>query len=81
MNANRRWKASEDARLIISKGRGARHKVIARQLRRTPVSIDRRVAVMKERGLLAMHRAEELDLLERLIAEAHGREMHRDERA
>lgn len=64
------WTPDEEATLARRWGQGARHKVIARELNRTPRSIDQHVARMKERGKLAMHRREERELLSKLEAEA-----------
>lgn len=70
------WKPAEEIKLLRRKRQGARHKVIARELNRSPRSVDQHVARMKERGLLAMHRREELDLLEKVRVEAAQPERH-----
>jgi len=66
------WTLAEEATLVNLKNGGVRHKVIARELSRTPRSVDQHVARLKERGVLARHRKEELGLLERVEAEARG---------
>lgn len=42
-----RWGPGDDARLREMKRGGARHKVIARELGRSPASIDGRVLILK----------------------------------
>lgn len=42
-----RWDAAEDAELRSLKRSGARHKVIARQLGRTPASVNYRALLLK----------------------------------
>lgn len=74
------WTADEEAHLATRKHEGARHKVIARELQRTPRAIDQHVARMKEYGKLAMHRREEMDLLARVEAEALQPERYPEER-
>lgn len=66
------WTAAEEAyvRCAVSVQPKVPHKVIARHLNRTPRSVDQHVARMKEKGKLAMHRREELELLAKLEAEA-----------
>lgn len=65
------WHPTEEA--FIRQAKLARpkvpHKAIARHLKRSPRSVDQHVARMKELGLLAMHEAEEQELLDRLEAE------------
>jgi Mn-dependent DtxR family transcriptional regulator len=70
------WDDSEIKYVRSAKGLNVRHKVIARQLGRTPRSVDQQVARMKEYGLLAMHRKEEELLLEQVEREAHSPEMY-----
>jgi DNA-binding NarL/FixJ family response regulator len=64
------WRVEEEVAICRAKRAGEPHKVIARELQRTPRAVDQHVARMKDRGLLAMHEAEEAALLERLEAEA-----------
>jgi hypothetical protein len=64
------WTPAEEATLIQHKRAGTRHKIIARELQRTPRAVDQQVARMREHGKLATHRREEMDLLEKVEAEA-----------
>lgn len=64
------WTPEDDATLIALKADGASHKEIARELNRSPRSVDQMVAKFKEVGLLKIHRREELDLLNRVLAES-----------
>lgn len=76
------WTRDETRLLVAAKARRVCHKDIARELCRTPRSVDQRVARLKSRGLLAKleeemngdtvaeHRAEELALLAVLRREA-----------
>lgn len=64
------WTPEDEALLVQRKRSGARHKQIARELNRTPRSVDEQVARFKARGLLAMHRREETELLAKIEAEA-----------
>ena len=64
------WTPAEEATLVRHKRAGTRHKIIARELQRTPRAVDQHVARMREKGKLAMHRREEMELLERVEQEA-----------
>jgi predicted transcriptional regulator len=75
------WTPNEVIHLIHAKHKRVRHKTIARQLQRTPRSVDQQVARLKAKGLLQrmeaeqrasvleVHREEELALLQRVLAE------------
>lgn len=64
------WSKGEVDLLVTRKRAGTRHKIIARELQRTPRAVDQQVARMKERGVLAMHNREERELLEKIEQEA-----------
>ena len=69
------WKSDEIAYVARRKREGARHKIIAREVGRTPRSIDQLLhRLEKEIGqeVLELHREEELALLERLVRENAG---------
>ena len=63
------WTAADEALLIRRKRCGVRHKAIARELRRTPRSIDQHIARLKGRGLL-----------ERMTREMNGRALEKHDR-
>lgn len=65
-----RWSLAEEIVIVRRRREGACAKLIAREIDRTPESIGQHVHRMRERGRLAQHRAEELALLERVLAEA-----------
>jgi hypothetical protein len=58
------WHADEDAFLCAAKKRRVPHKVIARELQRSPRAIDQHWAVLQK------HRQEELELLAKVRKEA-----------
>lgn len=70
------WSPAEEAYVVQAKRARVRHKVMARELQRTPRSVDEHIARMKERGLIEMHEAEEADVLRRVEAEARTPEMY-----
>lgn len=76
-----RWQPEDDRKLVDLKKAGARHKAIARELGRTPSSVDHRTAYLRESGVLLCHREEEIDLLQRLLAEAQTAEVYGEEAA
>lgn len=63
------WTPEEEAFLCQAKRKHTPHKVISRELQRTPRAIDQKWAV------LTKHRMEELELLERVRAEAANLEL------
>ncbi len=65
--------------MVAAKRQRFAHKDIAHALKRTQHSIDMRVRRLEEEGVLMRHRREELELLERLLAEARAPEMYRNE--
>jgi DNA-binding NarL/FixJ family response regulator len=73
------WTPAEEAVLVERYCEGVRHKQIARELSRTPRSIDEQVARLKDRGVLARVRKEERELLARVEAEARQPERYRHE--
>jgi hypothetical protein len=64
------WTTEEEDALILRKSEGARHKVIARELQRTPRAIDQQVARLREVGKLEQFRKDELKLLKKVLREA-----------
>jgi Mn-dependent DtxR family transcriptional regulator len=51
INLFAKWSRGEELHLVSRRWDGAPHKVIARELQRTPQSVDQKVARLKERGL------------------------------
>jgi Mn-dependent DtxR family transcriptional regulator len=51
INLFAKWSRGEELHLVSRRWDGVPHKVIARELKRTPQSVDQKVARLKERGL------------------------------
>lgn len=72
----RRFNRAEDNLLVRRRSDGARDKVIARELGRSPSSVNNRLQTLRRRireahpDVLERHRQEELQLLRKLIAES-----------
>jgi DNA-binding NarL/FixJ family response regulator len=84
--ASWRWSRREDRILAVRRYRGDRAKDIARDLGRSPSSVHERFQLLQRKledahgDILAKHRAEELELLDKLLAEAGQPEMLGSER-
>jgi len=64
------WTPRDEAILVRAKRKGERHKIIARKLKRTPRSVDQHVSRLRDRGVLAQHRNEEIELLKKVRRES-----------
>lgn len=63
------WTPEEESFLCTSKRNRIPHKTIARELQRTPRAIDQKWSILQK------HRVEELELLEKVRAEAASLEL------
>lgn len=73
------WTDADERFLIRAKRERFCDKTIARFLGRTPHSVHMKARRLEEAGVLLCHREEELDTLERLLAEAQTPEVHGEE--
>jgi len=64
------WTEADERFLIAAKRARFGDKDIAHALKRTPTSVGEKARKLREAGVLLCHREEEIDLLERLMAEA-----------
>lgn len=73
------WTEADERFLIAAKRERFPDKAIASVLGRTPQSVGEKARKLREAGVLLCHREEELDTLERLMAEAQMPEVHGEE--
>lgn len=66
------WTPADERFLIRARRDRFGHKAIARALSRTPQSISARLKRLDDAGVLIDHRAEEMKLLAKLLAEERG---------
>lgn len=64
------WTEADERFLIAAKRNRFADKMIATFLGRTPVSVHAKLNRLREDGVLLCHREEEIDLLEKLLAES-----------
>lgn len=69
------WSDADERFLIAAKRKRFAEKDIAFLLKRSTYSVHEKARKLKESGVLLCHREEELDLLERLLAEAQEPEV------
>lgn len=74
------WTEADERFLIAAKRARFGEKDIAFVLKRSHTAVSSHVARLRESGVLLCHREEELDLLEKLLAEAMQGERYRGER-
>lgn len=73
------WTPADERFLIRAKRERFSDKAIATVLKRTPESVGEKARKLREAGVLLCHREEELDTLERLLAEAQMPEVRGEE--